>query len=235
MKAVILSAGRGERLRPLTDTVPKVLLPITGKPLLGHLLLLCKEHHIDQVFLNLHYKPKPIISYVSRHRFGMKVSWKIFPSLVNGAEALLSFQKSLTDDFFVLNGDVASKLDLIGLMAFHKKNRAIATLVVHQTNHPQDSDLVIFQKSGRVTKFLKKPHGSLSATKHYFGNAGTVVFSPAIFEYITRGQDPNDSISHGLLAGLVQKKKRVFAYITTDYMRDIGTPERYKEVEKEFA
>lgn len=235
MKAVILSAGEGKRLRPLTDTTPKVMLPVAGKPLLEHLILLCKKHGADEVFLNLYYLSEVIINYFKDKDLGIKVSWVNMPNLINAAEALLLFKEELQDDFFVLYGDVASKLNLSAVMKFHKEKKALATLVVHPSSHSEDSDLLEIGENNRILRFHKKPHKELDCRKINLGNAGTTIFSPGIFKFIEKGQDPNDSISHSLITKIILQSDRVFGYVTGDYMKDIGTPERYKKVNKEFS
>lgn len=235
MKAVILSAGEGRRLRPLTNNASKVMLPIAGKPLLEHLILLCKEHGSDEVFLNLYYLPETIINYFKDKDLGVRISWIIMDRLVNAAEALLFFKEKLQDDFPVLYGDVASQLNISEVMKFHKRKKALATLVLHPSSHPEDSDLIEIGKGNRVLRFYKKPHNGLDYKKINLGNAGTVVFSPAIFNFIEKGWNPNDSLSHSLLPKIVIQSDKVFGYTTKDYMKDIGTPERYRRVKEEFC
>ncbi|MFA5866567.1 MAG: nucleotidyltransferase family protein [Actinomycetota bacterium] len=234
MKAIILAAGEGKRLHPLTNDVPKVMLPIAGKPLLEHQILLCKRHGVDEVFLNLYYLPEIIIDYFKDKDLGIKVSWTVLSKLVNAAEALLLFKDKLEGDFPVLYGDVASKLNLSSVIRFHKSKNALATLVLHVSNHPEDSDLVEVDENNRILRFHKKPHVDLDCGKMNLGNAGTVVFSPEVFDFVKTGLDPDDSISHSLLAPLSAQSDRVFGYVTEDYMEDIGTLERYKRVAEEF-
>lgn len=234
MKAVILSAGEGKRLRPLTNRIPKVMLPIAGKPLLEHLILLCKKHGVNEVFLNLYYLPEVIVNYFKNKNLGIKISWVVMQKLINAAEALLFFREKLQEDFPVLYGDVASRLNLTEVMKFHKRKKALATLVLHPSSHPEDSDLIEIGKDSKVLRFYKKPHSGLDYKKVNLGNAGTVVFSPEIFKFIKKGWDPNDSISHSLLTKIVAQSDKVFGYLTTDYMKDIGTSERYKRVNEEF-
>lgn len=235
MNAVILSAGEGKRLRPLTNTVPKVMLPVAGKPLLEHLILLCKKHGVNQVFLNLYYLPEVIIDHFNNKNLGVKVNWVKMPNLISAAEALLLFKKELRDDFLVLYGDVASNLNLSELAKFHRKKKALATLTVHSPSHFDDSDLLELGKDNRIQRFHKKPHPKLDYKKIYLGNAGTIVFSQKIFKYIETGQDPNESISASLITKIITQSRKVFGYETNDYMKDIGTPERYRMVNEEFV
>jgi NDP-sugar pyrophosphorylase family protein len=235
MKAVILAAGPGTRLMPLTKTIPKVMVPIGADPLLGHLLHLCATHRVTDVYLNLWYLPQPVIDYVSSHDFGIQVHWKVFEKLVSATDALLAFETDLADgDFFILFGDVASKLNLTHLSEFHKRKKALLTAVLHESSHPDDSDLVLINNDCEAVQFVAKPHPKISS-KSAYGNAGTVVCSPEIFTYIKPGTDPDDSISHTLIKPLIDKHAGVFGYVTRDYMKDMGTPERLQKVRKEFV
>lgn len=234
MKAVILSAGPGTRLMPLTQDIPKVMTPIAGMPLLGHLIKLCALHGVKDVYLNLWYLPKPVIKYVSVNNFGVKVHCRVYKTLVSATDALINFREDLSDgDFLVLYGDVASKLDLNELVKFHRQKKALMTVVLHESSHPNDSDLIALNAAKLAVKFLAKPHPIIKIT-HPLANAGTVVCSPDIFKFIKSGNHPADSISHTLIKPLIAQRQPVFGFVTEDYMKDIGTPERLAQVRKEY-
>mgnify|MGYP001568360106 CR=1 FL=1 len=235
MKAVILSAGEGKRLRPLTNKIPKVMLSLSGKPLLEHLIILCQKHGVDEVFLNLYHLPDVITNHFRSRELGIKVSWVVMEKLINAAEALLYFRENLKEDFLVLYGDVASRLDLTGLMKYHKHRKALATIVLHPSNHPIDSDLAEIDSNNRIIRFHIKPHENIDYKNIYLCNAGTIAFSPKIFQFIEKGWNKEDSLSHSLLTKIINERRDVFGFVTDDYMKDIGTPERYAEISKEYC
>lgn len=231
MKAFILAAGKGIRLLPLTKNKPKVMLPIGEKPILEHLILLCKRHDINEFIINLFWKPKVIINYF---RTGKKLDVKIYYSeekeLMGTAGALKLAEKQITDTFLVLYGDVMMNIDLSKLIKYHKEKYALVTIVIHKTSHPKDSDLVIADKNGRVKKFINKD--SLGKKNSLFSNAGLFIAEPELLKYIKKGKSL--SFEKDIIQDLLKRDLLVFAYKTNEYLEDIGTKKRYSLALNEF-
>src|SRR3989338_10885861 len=159
MQAVILAAGRGTRLYPLTKNIPKVMIDIKGKPLLEYQLRLLKKYHLDNVYINLHAFPHVIQRYFGNgKKYGIKIEYALEKTLLGTAGALHNFKSKLKNDFFVLYGDVFMKIDLTNIIEFHKRKGSLFTIVVHKAKHTLDSDLVEMDKEGKIINWIKLPH-----------------------------------------------------------------------------
>lgn len=233
MKVFILAAGSGTRLKPLTDNQPKVMIKIGGKPILEHLILLCRSHNLKEIIINLHYLPKVITDYFQDgNRFGVHLNYsRETDKIMGGAGALKQAEKWLnTDSFFVLNGDVMTNVDLTTMAKFHYEKNGIATLLVHRTDHPFDSDLVEYDGDFLIKRFFR------SKQKDKFqllAKTGTHIFSPEIFKYIPA--KITYSLESQLLPDLLSKKQQLYAYYSNCYSKDMGTLPRLKQVQQDYA
>lgn len=229
MKAFILSAGVGERLRSLTAQNPKVMLPIKGQPIIEHLILLCKRYGINDFIINLFWQPEKIVNYLgSGERLGVKIIYSFEPKLLGKGGAIKRMEKSLQETFLVLYGDVMMDVDLSKLIRYHKQKKGIGTIVVHGSSHPQDSALVECDKNGRIIRFWGKPRKTEPAT---LSAAGLLVLEPTIFDYIPKNKHHD---LEEIFPVLLKQGIPLFGYETKEYLKDIGTPDRYKEVKKDF-
>ncbi len=225
MRAIILSAGEGKRLRPITDTIPKVMIDVLGKPLIEHTVLLLKKNNIKDIFINLFYLPEKVIDYLGNgEKFGVRIIYGHEKSLLGSAGALQNFKHLLKKDFFVLYGDVYIKVDLIKMLKFHKKNKSLFTIAVHDAHHPKDSDLVIIDKHKRVIDWLTSPHKKTCGVN----SAGLYIINEKVLKFLPR-KIPFD-FAHDFIPLLFIKKIPLFAYNTTETMMDIGTLDRYNKL-----
>lgn len=233
MQALILSAGEGTRLRPLTQNMPKVMVPIMGKPLLQHLIELCKKHLITDILINLYYKPESVIEYFGDGRkFGVSITYTREdlsssyhgPLLLGSAGALHNMKNLIKDTVVVLYGDVYSTLDLPSLIQFHKKKKSDFTVVVHESTHPHDSDLVDIDKKGKITHWIKTPHNRSFGVN----SAGTYVLHKRVLHYLPP-EVPSD-FAHDFIPLLLRKHVPLFGYKTDDFLMDMGTMNRYNKL-----
>ncbi|OGK16418.1 hypothetical protein A2774_03100 [Candidatus Roizmanbacteria bacterium RIFCSPHIGHO2_01_FULL_39_12c] len=232
MQAVILSAGKGRRLYPLTKNLPKVMFDVDGKPLLEHHVLLLKKNIVKDIYINLYTYPERITSYFADgNEFGVKINYsredtkKSYrgPLLLGSAGALHNFKKVLRNDFFVLYGDVFIRVNLRKMLAFHKNKNSLFTLAVHQAKHPEDSDLLTVDKNRKITEWIKTPH----AKKSGLNSAGLYILNEKVFDFLPE-KVPFD-FAHDFIP-LLLKKIPLYAYHTKELMMDIGTPERYNQL-----
>lgn len=227
-QAVILSAGLGTRLQPLTNKVPKVMLPLAGKPILEHHILGLKRHGVGDIFINLHYLPEVIRNYFSDGScWGMKVCYAFEPTILGTAGGVKNFEKDLSDNFFVIYGDVFNQMDYSKMAeAYFNKRGAVGLTTVGDTDHPYDSDLVEVDNNLRFLKIHAKPHKSLPP-KYKAMRAAAFIFNKRILERIPSGR--YYEIDHELLPALISKGEAIYGYEGGGYIKDIGTPERYRE------
>lgn len=243
-QAVILSAGFGIRLRPLTDNIPKVMVPLAGKPLLGWHIEQFKNFGVREFFINLHYLPDVIKNHFGDgSKFGVKVHYALEePEILGTAGGIKNFDNLLGDHFFVLYGDTFYEINYENLMNFYESRRdAIGVGTVRQTDHPWDSDLAVVGEDGRIVEFLPKPHSKeLLASlppigeggpQNYWGMSAPYIFSKKILEYIPSGK--YYEIDHELVPDLLRRGYPYYAYRLREdeFRKDIGTMERYRAVE----
>lgn len=231
-QAVILSAGLGTRLQPITDNIPKVMAPLAGKSLLEWHIEQFRKHGVSDFFINLHYLPEVITNY-----FGDGAKWDVRiryflekPNILGTAGGVKSFEDKLGDAFFVIYGDMFSMVDY-GKMAeaFRKKpSDAIGMMVVGENDHPQDSDLAEVDDNLKFLKVYCKPHKELP--KKWKTLDAVYVLNRKILQYVPSGAFYD--LDRQLLPDIVSRGEKFYGYETSDYLFDIGTPERYRKVEE---
>ena len=233
MQALILCAGLGTRLKPLTDSVPKVMLPIGAKPLLEHHFEQFKKHGVKEFLINLHYLPDKVTDYFGNgSKWGIRITYKYEPEILGTAGAVKNFEKEIKDDFFLIYGDVLSLVNYSKLLDFYQKRTPCSGIeMVGETDHPLDSDLVELDNNFRFIKIYQKPHQKLPQT--YYSMKGVFIFNQEILDFIPDNQ--YYEIDHQLLPKIIWDNS-FYGYLQQkdDYIKDIGTPERYQEAKLRF-
>ncbi|HTW08221.1 MAG TPA: nucleotidyltransferase family protein [Acidimicrobiales bacterium] len=227
MKAFLLAAGLGTRLRPLTDRLPKCMLPIQGTPLLGIWLDAFAGAGVDEVLVNLHYLPEVVVDYLSRRTGPPTVRTTFEPELLGSAGTLLANQAWVAAEtmFLACYADNLTDFDLRRLADAHMSQGGPATLTLFRTDQPRSVGIVELDDYGLVTAFTEKPahpSGDLA-------NAGMYAFSPSVLDHID-GTAPLD-IGYNLLPKLVGKARGL---VLDCYFRDIGTPESYHKAKQDW-
>lgn len=233
MKAVIIAGGKGTRLGKIGERVPKPLVKISGKPILEHQINLLAKFGIKEVWLLTGYKGEMIRDYFgSGDRWQIKIHYSKENKPLGTAGALKSISQNLTDDFLLFYGDVMVNLSLDRLVRFHRKRskNALATIVIHPNNHPFDSDLVEVKNDG-IVKIYPKPHQP-EVWRHNLVCAGVYIFSPKIFPFIKANRKAD--LGKEIFPGLLKKGQLITGYRSFEYFRDTGTPDRLKQVRKDY-
>ncbi len=223
IKAVILVGGRGERLKPLTDKIPKPLMPIGGRPLLEWQLRLLEKHGINEVIICGSYKFDAIKLFLKKRR-GIKVKYSKDLG-IGTAPALKAAKNLIANDFVVLNGDIATNMDLSQLINFHVKNDGIGTLVIRETDHPMDSDSVVLD-GDRITSIVPKGKFVMKNEDKIMGITGIFAFKKGFINILSN----SGSIEHSIIGGI---KKPFYGLQSKDYIRDMGTHKRYEQVQND--
>jgi len=232
MIAAILAGGRGTRLSSMIKRIPKPLVKIAGKPVLEHQILLLRKYGIKKAWLLLGYMGEKIREY-----FGDGKKWKVKiyyhqeKELLGTAGALKILENYVKEDFLVLSGDIMLDIDLKRFIRFHKKKNGIATFIVHPSDHPLDSDLVEVNKEDRIISLLKRPHPP-ERIFHNLSIASIYIFSPKIFKFIPKNRKTD--IEKDILPKLLKSGSKIYAYRTSEYIKDIGTPSRLMKVRKDY-
>ncbi len=220
MKAFLLAAGRGERLRPLTYSVPKCMVPIQSVPLLAIWLELCRRHEICDILVNTHSHANVVKSYLGNHSTDLRVNVTEERTLLGSAGTLLANRGWTCSerDFCVFYADVLTNTNITRMLEFHRKQKQIATLGVYEVSNPRRCGIVTVDRNHLVREFVEKPpnpSGNLAFS-------GILIATPAIFDVIP-DRIPAD-IGFDVLPKLVG---RMAAYPIDDYLVDVGTPANY--------
>lgn len=231
MKALILAGGKGTRLSPLTgDAIPKPMAVMDGKPVLLRAVESLKRYGVtDFIFTVGHLHEKITDFFGDGSRFGVKIFYLV-ESAPLGSGGALFYAKEFTDDtLLVCSGDTVFDIDVNRMLDFHRRNRAEITLLVHPNGHPFDSDLIVTE-GDRVTDIDFK-----GGERNYFYenkvNAGFFLFEKTALDFFTEPKKAN--IERDFLYHMIKNGRPVYAYSSTEYIKDVGTPERFLAVERE--
>ena len=228
MKAFLLAAGHGTRLRPLTDNLPKCLVPVAGKPMLQIWFEICRAAGITEVLINLHAHADQVRHYADEHAGDLKITLSEEPDLLGSAGTLRANRDWLGDDpeFWVLYSDVLTSLNFTKMLEQHRQSRSMATLGVYQVDDPSRCGIVTADPENRITAFVEKPANPTSNLAF----AGIIVASPKICDLIPSEKATPD-IGFDLLPRMVGQ---MHAYPITEFLIDIGTRETYKRAQTEW-
>lgn len=222
MKAVVLVGGEGTRMRPLTETVPKPLLPLVDRPFLAHVLDRLAQHGVDEAILSSPYLEEVFGPFLeSRRDVAPRVEWITEPSPLGTAGAIANALGHLRESFLVLNGDILTDLDLTALAAFHRERGAIATIAVGPVDDARPYGLVEVDEQGRVAAFREKPSDPIPGTV----NMGTYVLEPVALRGVATTRAV--SIETEVFPALVASKVPVYGFVSDAYWKDLGTPDKY--------
>ncbi|MDD5193715.1 MAG: nucleotidyltransferase family protein [Candidatus Nanoarchaeia archaeon] len=226
MKAIILAAGKGTRVQELNKEIPKVLFDILGKPMLVWNIELLKKHGVNEIAVNTSHLAEKITSHLGNgEKFGVNIKYSYEPELLGTSGALNNFKDFLNETFFVIYGDIISQIDLSKLLDFHRRKNSKATLVVHKTDHPEDSDIAQIDKNNKIVNLFHKPGNTQFGD---IGSAALYVVEPRVFDYLPQGK--SDFIKD-IFPKMIQNHEELYGYETNEFIKDAGTPERIKKVE----
>lgn len=232
MKALVLAAGMGTRLGPLTRNVPKPMLPVGGRPLLEHIIEMLQACGITDIALNLHHKPDVILSHFgSGEMWGVRLRYSYESSLLGSAgTALRQLAWVYPESFMVYYGDVYTDANLSELIDRHTSAEAAATIAVHQVDDPTRCGIVEFDKSGRVRRFVEKPPADQVFSN--WANSGIYVLNPEVLRYVT---DIPSDFGNDIFPRLLDAGLHIQVHPLTGTLIDIGTPENLQAVQRLFA
>jgi len=214
--AVILVGGQGTRLWPLTEWLPKPMLPIANRPFLEHQIDHLRAHGIDRVILSCGYMPDAI-----QEHFGDRLEYVVEDHPLGTGGAIENAARGLRDTFVVCNGDILTELDLTAMVGFHRSRRAQATIALHQVEDPSRYGLVRTDERGAVSAFIEKPQPGERDVDTI--NAGTYVMEPGVLRLIAPGATV--SVEREVFPRLVDNG--LYARTDAGSWIDIGTPDTY--------
>lgn len=235
MKAVIMAGGKGTRIASVTnDEIPKPMLKVGGKPILEHQIECLKRNGIKEIIIGIGHLGEVVSSYFGDgERLGVEIKYNKEDegNPLGTAGSLYYLKKQLTEDFIVVFGDVFFDVNFERMIRFHREHGSIATLLTHPNLHPFDSDLVIVGEDDVVKAFDSKENDRSEYDHRNIVNSGIYIFSPKILKAIEKPEKLG--IEKDVIAKFVDGGK-VFSYHSTEYVKDMGTPERYKLVNEDY-
>ena len=243
MKVVIMAGGQGTRIAELFPDIPKPLIPVDGMPILEREIRSLASQGFNELILTVSYLADKIIAYFGDgNRLGVKIDYFVEETPLGNAGALFQLRNKIgKEPFFLLNADAAFDVDFKRMLDFHKKHGGLVTLFTHPNSHPYDSGLIIADKDGHVEKWLSKEDERPQWYNNRV-NAGLHVIDPKVLELSLKDLEINQTT--GLPMGKVDLDRQVlkplcgtgkmFCYDSPEYVKDMGTPERFHQVEADF-
>ncbi len=228
-RAIVLVGGFGTRLRPLTNSIPKQMLPIVNRPMIEHVLDHLAAHGIGEAVLSLGYRPDAFREAYPASRHGdVELTYAVEPEPLDTAGAIrfAADHAGVDDTFVVCNGDVLTDLDIADLVARHRAAGATGTIALHRVADPSAFGVVPTDSDGRVQAFVEKPPPGEAPTDAI--NAGTYVLEPAVLERIAAGEPV--SIERVTFPEMVAAGE-LYAFVSDTYWIDTGTPATYLQAQ----
>ncbi|NUN09272.1 MAG: sugar transferase [Ignavibacteriaceae bacterium] len=219
MKAMILAAGMGSRLMPLTLTIPKPMLPIANKPSLEHIIDLCKRHNITKIKMNLFHLPEAVDHYFrGGEDFGVEISYSIEKRLWGTAGGIKRVQSFFDETFVVLMGDGLTNIDLTAMLKFHREKGAKATIAVKPVEDPSRYGVVVTDENNAIKSFQEKP--KKEEAKSNLINLGIYILEPEILDLVPPKEEYD--FGHQLFPKLLELNTPFYAFHTDAAWDDIG-------------
>jgi mannose-1-phosphate guanylyltransferase len=227
MKAVVLVGGEGTRLRPITETIPKPLVPLMERASLDHVLDHLARHDVHEVVLSSSYLEAEFHQFIEARRGDPKIRWITEDAPLGTGGAIVNAlskirgRRSKDEPFFALNGDILTDLDLTAMLALHLDRAAVATIALHHVEDARPFGLVPTEDDGRVLEFREKPAELVPGDI----NAGTYLLTPSALDAWEPGH--NVSIEREIFPALIADGRPVYGFASRAYWMDLGTPEKY--------
>jgi mannose-1-phosphate guanylyltransferase / phosphomannomutase len=230
LKALILAAGKGQRLGKITSTIPKPMIRIKGKPVLQHNIELCKNAGINNIFINTHHLPEKITDYFGNgSRFGVNIKYNHEEKILGTAGALVPFKNDLLGGpFIVIYGDNYIRFNILDLKKYNEKVKADISILFHWRDDVSNSGVASFDNNNRIIDFIEKPPSIVN--KSDWVNAGYYyIDNNKIFDFI---RSNNCDFSLDLIPNLIKDKYKLYALKTNENLIAIDTPKLFAKSQK---
>ncbi len=226
MKAMILAAGVGSRLDPLTRNTPKPLVPIVNQPNIEHIVHLLARHGFNEIMVNLHYLGGQIKKALGDgSSLGVRLTYAEEDRLWGDAGSVKRAEDFFDDTFVVIGGDDISDFDLTRILSSHREKKALCTIALSLVEDPSEYGIALVNERGRITRFVEKPRGGSMFSNA--ANTGVYFLDPAVLELIPKGV--MYGLGKDLLPLLIERKMRLYGHLTSSYWRDIGNLAEYRQ------
>lgn len=228
MKAVIMAGGQGTRLRPLTNRMPKPMVPLLDRPCMEYIIDLLKKHGITEIAVTLQYLPQVIQQHFGDgSSSGVRLHYFEETAPLGTAGSVKNASDFLDETFLVISGDALTDFDLTSAIQHHREYKALATMVLTQVDDPTRFGVVTTDEQGRVTRFQEKP--SWDEVFSNTVNTGIYILEPQILGFFE--SDVVYDFGKQLFPDLLEQGIPLYGYVGQGYWSDIGTPEQYRETQ----
>jgi NDP-sugar pyrophosphorylase family protein len=239
VKAMVLAAGQGTRLQPITEGIPKALVPVAGRPMIEYALLLLRHYGIREIVINLHHFGEQIESHLGDGgKLGLRISYSDEPELLDTGGGLRKAKSFLQNDsFIVINTDALIDVNLAELINFHKQRQATATLVLRPDEQADHYGSMDIDGAGRICRFLKtKIDLQPTAPTRKLMFTGVQILEPKVFDYMeSHGIGEKFSTTRHTYPQLLLAGEPLYGFCFEGFWQDLGTVERIKQVEASLA
>ena len=244
MKVVIMAGGKGTRIQSVASDIPKPMIRIEGKPVLEREIECLRDQGFSDIIITVSHLGSIIMDYFGDgSKWGVSIQYYNEETPLGNAGALFKLREQLTEDFLLLNADSIFDIDFIRMVEFHKQHNGLVTLFTHPNSHPYDSGLIIANEDGSVEKWLTKEDNRPEYYKNRV-NAGLHILSPKVLDMmdveVDKIGEPDEfgkiikvDLDRQILKPLASTGK-MFCYDSPEYVKDMGTPERFYLVEKDY-
>lgn len=236
MKAIIVAGGKGDRLRPLTDTLPKPMIEVAGKPILEHIINLFKKNGVTDFIISVCYLPEKITNYFGNgKKLGVNIEYiyekEDFPL---GTAGNIAAAKHLIDStFIVIYADILRALNIADMLRFHKNKKGIATLSIYKHESRDSKSMVLFDGDSKITSFVERPRLDEIKKDFVWSNSSFYVFEPQIFDFLPKNTFTD--FGKDIFPRLIKEEKNLYAYPSTDLFIDIGNHEKLSKARRLMA
>jgi len=225
-KVMVLAAGLGTRLRPLTDLISKPMAPIVNKPVMEHIIELLAKYGFTEIVCNLHWYPEDIKNYFGDgSKWGVSIAYSYEDKLLGTAGGVKNVEDFFEErTFLVISGDALTDIDLESLIEFHKEKSCISTIVLTRVEDTSQYGVVLLDKDNKIYGFQEKPLGGEAESS--LANSGIYVFEPKILKYVPEGKFYD--FGKNLFPDLLKKKISYYGYVHNQYWNDVGSLSEYQ-------
>ncbi len=230
MKAMILAAGVGSRLDPLTRNVPKPMVPIANKPVIEHIIEVLREHGFREIIINVHYLAERITNWLGNgEKWGVSIKYSYEEEPLGTAGGVKKVEDNFDSTFLVVGADDLCDIDLRRVLAYHQEKKAMVTIALSLVDDPSEYGVVLTNERGRVIAFIEKPRGERIPSNTV--NTGIYILEPKVLSFIPEGQFFD--FGRDLFPLLIDRKVPFYGYLASGYWKDVGNMKQYRAAHKD--
>ncbi|MGB9877028.1 MAG: sugar phosphate nucleotidyltransferase [bacterium] len=227
---MILAAGVGSRLDPLTRNVPKPMVPIANKPVIEHIIEVLREYGFRDILINVHYLAEKITSWLGNgEKLGVSIRYSHEEEPLGTAGGVKNCEDYFDSTFLVVGADDLCDIDLRRVLAFHQEKRAMVTIALSLVDDPSEYGVVLTNERGKVISFIEKPRGERIPSNTV--NTGIYILEPEVLDLIPKGEFFD--FGRDLFPLLIDKKIPFYGYLALGYWKDVGNIKHYKETHRD--